>query len=173
MWPCHLGPPHHDQGSSSGWALLLRISEWAGVCQRCGSRLPLLPRLLAAMGNSFQLQGLWVQSQDLAASWSPGGRRKLAIPSPGLCFLPDLDASHSVTQRSPQTDSSLLPPSAVKGGKHYNKNNDNDNNDHEYLLHVSYVLDHILAQRTLQASLPLTLCTAGYNRVCVISAFHR
>lgn len=91
----------------------------------------MLPHLWAAVGNSLQLQGLWVQSQDPAASWSPGVGGELAAPSPGLGFLLDLDASHFVTQRSPQTDSSLLPPRAVEGGKHYNKNNDSDNDGHE------------------------------------------
>lgn len=40
----------------------------------------------------------------------PWARGKLAAPSPGLGLLLGLAASHLVTQRSPQTDSSLLLP---------------------------------------------------------------
>lgn len=36
-----------------------------------------------------------------------------------------------------------------------------------------YVLDGILTQRTLHASLHLTLSTTGYDRICVLFAFHR
>lgn len=76
---------------------------------------PLLPRWLRwEKPPAAEAVGLGLQAWP--PSWNRGVKGKPASPSLGQGLILDLAASHSVTQRSPQADSSLLPPSQGRVG---------------------------------------------------------
>lgn len=91
------------------------IPEWAGVSKRCGLRLS-YAATLAALGKASSCRGCGAQSLGLEIQLELWVRGKPAAPRGASGLILDLAASHFVTQRSPQTDSSQLPPSQGRVG---------------------------------------------------------
>ena len=113
MWPC--SPLSTPREAASARPCSCRIPEWAGVSQRSRGRLS-SAATLAVLGKASSCRGCGTQSMGLEILLEPWVSGKPAAPRGGPGLILDLAASHFVTQRSPQTDSSQLPPSQGRLG---------------------------------------------------------